>query len=287
VLIRSSIPSPTFSQFDIGPLTIHAYALSILLGILVAVLVTQRRWSERGGGVGEVADIATWAVPAGIIGGRIYHVISSPQRYFGAGGDPLEAFAIWKGGLGIWGAISLGAVGAWWGHRRLIKRRSARSLPTPPFAAFADALVPGLLLAQAIGRWGNWFNIELFGRPTDLPWGLEVPPAFRPDPSIATYHPTFLYESLWCLVAAAILVVLERRFQIGNGRLFLLYVAFYSFGRFWIELLRIDSANTIAGFRVNSWVSGILVLLALILFARRARTSRSEPTVNQEGEAHE
>lgn len=266
-MLLAYIPSPQFTAFSLGPLKIHAYALCILLGIVLAIRIGQTRWFVRGGHAHEVADIAAWAVPAGIVGGRLYHVITSPDRYFGPGGNPWEIVAIWKGGLGIWGAISLGAVGAWWAHRSLARRRPN----TPSFATFADAIAPGILVAQAVGRWGNWFNKELFGGPTDLPWALEIPPGFRPDPLQATYHPTFLYESLWCLALALLLVLMERRFRLGNGQVFALYVFGYCVGRFWWEWLRIDPAHEFWGVRINSWVSIAVGLVALMIFRQRRR----------------
>jgi prolipoprotein diacylglyceryl transferase len=271
----ASIPSPDFTAFSVGPLQVHAYALCILAGIAAAIVITQRRWFRRGGGSQEVSEVALWAVPAGIIGGRIYHVITSPQQYFGANGNPVHALYIWKGGLGIWGAIALGAVGALIGWRRVRDSRSAAGLSTPSFATFADAIAPGLLVAQALGRWGNWFNKELFGGPTDLPWGLEVPIALRPDPAIATYHPVFLYESLWCLLAALLVVWAERHFRWSNGQVFAAYVALYSTGRFFFELLRVDEANLILGLRVNTWVSGLLVVVGVAMLYLRGRTDRT------------
>jgi prolipoprotein diacylglyceryl transferase len=206
-------------------------------------VITERRWVARGGRPGEVLDIAVWAVPFGILGGRLYHVLTTPQPYFGEGGDPLRAFAIWEGGLGIWGAIALGGVGAWIACRR-------RGIPLP---AFGDAIAPALLVAQAIGRLGNWFNQELFGRPTTLPWALEIDPVHRPAEyqAFATFHPAFLYELLWNLAAAAVVVWADRRFRLSHGRAFALYVALYCAGRLWIELLRIDDANRILGVRLN------------------------------------
>jgi prolipoprotein diacylglyceryl transferase len=201
-------------------------------------------------------------VPFGIVGGRIYHVISSPRPYFGEGGDPLRAFAIWEGGLGIWGAIALGGVGAWIACRR-------RGIPLP---AFADALAPGLLVAQAIGRLGNWFNNELYGRATDLPWALTVydwtgtQAVVGPDGQpvvLGTFHPTFLYELLWNLAAAAVVVWADRRFRLSHGRAFALYVALYCAGRLWIELLRTDPAETFFGIRLNVFTAIIVGLLAV------------------------
>lgn len=253
-----SIPSPSQSVWYLGPLPLRAYALAILAGIVVAVLLTQRRWKERGGDPDEVLEIVFWAVPFGIVGGRLYHVITSPDAYFGAGGDPWKAFAIWEGGLGIWGAVALGAVGAYIGCRRM----------KVSFPVFADALAPGLLIAQAIGRLGNWFNQELFGGPTTLPWGLEIDAAHLPAGYAegTLFHPTFLYELLWNLAGAALIIWLDRRLRLGHGRAFWLYVVVYTTGRLWIELVRIDPAHTIAGLRVNVWMSILVGLGALVAF---------------------
>lgn len=257
-VLPASIPSPPASVWYLGPFPLRAYALAILAGIVAAVLLTRRRWVERGGSADDVLEIAFWAVPFGIVGGRIYHVLSSPDAYFGPGGDPWRAVAIWEGGLGIWGAVAFGAVGAWIGCRRQGVR----------LAPFADALAPGLLVAQAVGRLGNWFNQELFGGPTTLPWGLQIDDAHLPagyDPG-TLFHPTFLYELLWNLGAAAVLVVLDRRLRLGHGRVFWLYVVLYTAGRLWIELLRIDPAETIGPFRLNVWTSIIVGLGALVAF---------------------
>jgi prolipoprotein diacylglyceryl transferase len=253
--VLASIPSPSQGVWELGPFPLRAYALAIIAGILAAIWLTDRRWRARGGAPEDVLDIAVWAVPSGIIGGRIYHVLTSPQAYFGEGGDPLEAFAIWRGGLGIWGAIFFGGVGAWIACRR-------RGIPLP---AFADAIAPGLLVAQAIGRLGNWFNQELYGRPTDLPWGLEIDPAYRQDgyEAFATFHPTFLYELLWNLAAAAVVIWADRRFRLSHGRAFALYVALYCTGRLWIELLRIDDANRVLGVRLNVVTCIVVGLLAV------------------------
>ncbi len=252
---HQSIPSPTRAFIELGPLTIHFYAIAILTGIAVAIYWGNARFVAAGGAPGRVSEIAIVAVPMGVIGGRIYHVISSPQGYFGENGRPIEIFYIWQGGLGIWGAISLGLAAAWWSFKRN-KISAANSLT---FGVFADALAPGVVVAQAIGRWGNWFNVELFGRPTTLPWGLEVPMRFRPDgfTEFATFHPTFIYESIWCLIVAFLLLRFEK-FRMAPGSIFIAYVALYSFGRIFIESLRIDDSNLILGLRLNIWV-GILV----------------------------
>ena len=265
------IPSPSQGVWQLGPFPIRAYAFAIILGIVVAIWLTDRRWVARGGRPGTTADVAVWAVPFGIVGGRIYHVITSPQAYFGAGGHPVDAFKIWQGGLGIWGAVAFGALGAWIGCRR-------QGILLPPFA---DAIAPGLALAQALGRWGNWFNQELFGRPTTLPWGLEIDPAHRPAgyEQYATFHPTFLYESLWCVVIAIVLIWADRRFTMGHGRVFLLYIALYTTGRFGFELVRIDDANRIFGLRVNTWVAGIAFIGSVVALVWSARNRPGRESV--------
>jgi prolipoprotein diacylglyceryl transferase len=270
-MLLASFPSPAEGVWHLGPFPVRAYALCIIAGIAVALWLGERRWVARGGRRGDVTEIATWMVPLGIVGGRVYHVISSPQAYFGEGGDAVSALYIWEGGLGIWGAITLGGVGAWIGCRR-------RGIPLP---AFADALAPGIVLAQALGRLGNYFNQELFGRPTDLPWAVEIDPAFRPDglADQVTYHPTFLYELLWNVGVAALVIWADRRFRLGHGRAFALYVAAYTVGRLWIEALRIDPANDVLGLRVNIWVS-LLVLagaVAYLVVSARRRPGRETP----------
>ncbi len=263
------LPSPTGNAFELGPLTIHFYALAILAGIILGTWLTARRLRARGGAEGQTLDIIMWAVPFGIVGGRLYHVITDNQLYFGPGKDPWGALRIWEGGLGIWGAVALGLVGAGVGARRA----------GVPFAAFIDAAAPGLLLAQALGRWGNWFNNELYGEPTDLPWKLQI---HAMDPAtgqaqlnadgtpvvLGYFHPTFLYESLWCLAAAGLLIFLDRRYKLGAGAVFALYISLYTAGRFVFELMRSDYANTILGLRVNTWASGLMFLIGLILFLK-------------------
>lgn len=260
------IPSPTRAYIELGPLTIHFYAIAILSGIAVAIYWGNLRFMASGGAPGKVSEVALVAVPMGVIGGRIYHVITSPQGYFGKNGKPIEILYIWQGGLGIWGAISLGLLAAWWSFNR----GEVNQDTFPRFATFADSLAPGVVVAQAIGRWGNWFNIELFGKPTTLPWGLEVPIGYRPNQftEFATFHPTFIYESIWCLVVAVILLRIER-FKMAPGSLFIAYVALYSFGRTLIESIRIDDANLILGLRLNIWVGlGVCALSSATLFKR-------------------
>ncbi len=259
-MISTAIPAPPdeWQSFAVGPVTIHTYALCLLAGIFVALWLTTRRWVERGGEAEMVGDISMWAIPFGIIGGRIYHVITTPGPYFGEGGDPWAALEIWNGGLGIWGAVAMGALGAYIGARR----------KGVSFVAFADAAAPAVLIAQAIGRLGNYLNQELFGGPTELPWALAVDPGYRPDgyAEFLTFHPTFLYEMLWNLAGAALIIWLDRRHDLRGGRVFWLYVAVYVSGRLWIEMVRIDTAVTMGGLRINVWVSIALLTLAIVTF---------------------
>jgi prolipoprotein diacylglyceryl transferase len=276
-VILASLPSPTQSVWHLGPVPIRAYALCIIVGIIAAIALTERRLRARGGPAGAVTDIAVWAVPFGIIGARIYHVLTPPTPYFGAGGHPLDVFKIYNGGLGIWGAVAGGAIGAWIACRQ-------KRIPLP---VFADAAAPGLVLAQAIGRFGNWFNNELYGRRTSVPWGLQIHTmdpgtghAIGREPGL--YHPTFLYESLWCLGVFFLLLWADRRFGLGSGRLFALYVMAYVVGRAWIEALRIDSATHFFagrlgflgsyfdhGIRLNDLTSLVVFVGALVYFLRR------------------
>ena len=260
-----SIPSPSDGVWNLGPVPIRGYALCIILGIVLAIWIGERRWVARGGTSGEVSDLAIWAVPFGLVGGRLYHVLTDWELYFGEGRNPVTALYVWRGGLGIWGAIALGALGVWLGARR----RDIKLLP------LLDALAPGVLVAQAVGRWGNWFNQELYGRPTDLPWGLEIDVAHRPGQylDVATYHPAFLYECLWNLGAFALLVWLDRRFRLGHGRVLALYVMLYTLGRGWIENLRIDDVqlDDVLGLRFNVWTSIVLFVIAAGFFVWSAR----------------
>jgi prolipoprotein diacylglyceryl transferase len=267
-----SIPSPSSSYLELGPLTLHFYALCIIAGIAVAIWLGDKRLRTINPELKSVvADIAIYAVPSGIIGGRIYHVISSPSDFFGSSGAPLDIFAIWKGGLGIWGAISLGALGAYFGYRRVARNRPEISFPS--FLQLLDALAPGILLAQAIGRIGNWFNVELFGAPLQQWWALEVPPTSRPlgYKEFSTFHPTFAYEALWCVLIAIVLITLTKR--LDKGQSFALYIALYCMGRFFIEGVRIDSANEFLGLRQNQWVSVVIGLAALALFVKLQKKS--------------
>ncbi|KAA1423439.1 prolipoprotein diacylglyceryl transferase [Mumia zhuanghuii] len=265
-MILASIPSPSESVWHLGPFPIRAYALCIIAGVVAAIWVGDKRFQARGGKPGAVADVAIWAIPFGLVGARLYHVVTNPELYFAAGRDPVRALYIWEGGLGIWGAISLGAVGAYIGCRRYGIR----------FAPLADALAPGVLLGQAIGRFGNWFNQELFGSPTTLPWGLEIDAAHRPAgyEQYETFHATFLYESLWNLAGFFLLIWADRRFRLGGGRVVALYVAIYTAGRFWIEGLRIDTAHELLGLRLNQWTSIVLFVAAIALFVWLTKSGR-------------
>jgi prolipoprotein diacylglyceryl transferase len=264
------IPSPSEGVWHLGPLPLRAYALGIIIGALVAIWIGERRYQARGGRAGLIGDVAIWAIPFGIVGARIYHVATDPELYFGEGRTMTDVFLIWKGGLGIWGAVAGGALGAWIACRRY----------GVSFSMVADALAPGLLVAQAIGRIGNYFNQELFGKPTDLPWGLEIAPENRPSGYLEfeTFHPTFLYELLWNLAAAALIIAIDRKFRLTGGRAFALYAMLYTAGRVWIEALRIDTANHIGPFRLNVWTSIIVFTLALIYFVvTRNRQTGHEP----------
>jgi prolipoprotein diacylglyceryl transferase len=274
VVFLANIPSPDRGVWEIGPIPIRAYALFIIIGIIVAIWWGEKRLQARGGRPGEVVDIAVYAVPFGLIGGRLYHVITDYHRYFGEGKNPIDALKIWEGGLGIWGAIALGAVGAYIGCKR-------KGIPLP---VFADAVAPGVVVAQAVGRIGNYFNQELYGGPTNLPWGLEIYQRINPstgldDPlsgvaidhtPIAIVHPTFLYELLWNLGVALLVVFVDRKLRLGHGRAFALYVAGYTLGRTWIELMRTDAATMVFGVRINVWVS-ILVFIASVVYFIVAR----------------
>ena len=262
--VLAFIPSPAQGVWNLGPIPVRAYALLIVVGIVIAVWFGGKRYVARGGRPGTITDIAIWAVPFGIVGGRLYHVISDNQLYFGPDGKGLAAaFRIWDGGLGIWGAVALGALGAWIGARRA-------GVALPPVA---DAIAPAIALAQAIGRLGNYFNQELFGKPTTVPWALEIDPVHRPAgyEQFATFQPTFLYESLWLLGMVVVLLWADKRFRMGHGRVFALYVLLYCIGRFWIEGLRIDDANVLFGLRLNEWTSILVGLGALIYLIVSAR----------------
>ncbi len=255
VSLLASIPSPSSGTLELGPITIHMYGLMLLLAIAAACALTGYRWVSWGGDWDLVFRVAVWGVAAGIVGARLYHDVTSwnevPDKWWGP-------FAVWQGGLGVWGGIAFGVLaGAWVVHR------SGQSV-----RLFMDAVAPGLLLAQGIGRIGNWFNQELFGKPTDLPWALKIDPAHRPDGYFLneTFHPTFLYELTYDVIGVAILLWIDSRFKIRRPGLFALYVTYYCFGRFFEELLRIDPAHEFAGLRLNAWVSIVVFCVSTAFF---------------------
>jgi prolipoprotein diacylglyceryl transferase len=284
-VILASIPSPAVAVWHLGPFPLRAYALCIIAGVIAAVTLTERRLQARGGPKGAVVDVAVYAVPFGIVGARIYHVITSPEHYFGEHGHLVDALKIWEGGLGIWGAVAGGALGCWLACRRL----------SIPLTVLADAVAPGLAVAQAIGRFGNWFNNELYGRSTTLPWGLQVhvmdpgtgravvedgKPVLLPG----LYHPTFLYEALWCLAIAAVVLWADKRYDLGRGRAFALYGMLYSVGRAWIEYLRVDEANHILGLRLNEWTC-LLVFAGALWYFVTHRGPREQLELDADGKA--
>jgi len=252
----------------IGPIPLRAYAFAIIAGILVAWWLLERRYQAKGGPKDVSLDVTMWMIGFGIVGARLYHIITTPGPYFGENGDLSKIIRVWEGGLGIWGAIAVGAIGAWIG----LRRQGLRMAP------FADALAPGLLIAQAIGRLGNYFNQELYGRPTDLPWGLEIDSAHMVGnyPPGTVFHPPFLYEMVWCLAGAVLLVALERRFRLRGGQAFWLYVMIFTAGRAWIENLRIDEAQIFFGLRLNVWTAIAMFLIATAFFVWRTRAVRKD-----------
>ncbi|RRO16027.1 prolipoprotein diacylglyceryl transferase [Saccharopolyspora rhizosphaerae] len=280
--LLANIPSPPQGVWYIGPIPLRAYALCIIAGIVLAVWISSRRWIARGGREGTVVDVAVWAVPFGLIGGRLYHVATDWYKYFGPDKNPLDALKVWEGGLGIWGAVALGAVGAWIGCRQ-------RGVPLP---AFADTVAPGLVIAQAVGRLGNWFNQELYGGPTTLPWGLEIYRRIDPDTGLAdpiagvavdpmpitVVHPTFLYELVWNVGVFLLVLWADRKFRMGHGRVFALYVAGYTAGRVWIEMMRTDEATHVLGIRINVFTS-LLVFLAAVIYLLVVRGKREDPAL--------
>ena len=273
-MIFQSIPSPGQGVWHLGPLPVRAYALAIICGILVAWAVLTRRYRAKGGPTELLPDMVVVMVIAGIVGGRLYHVITDYDLYFGEGRDPVSALYVWKGGLGIWGAVTLGGLGAY----LMCRHYGLRAGP------FGDALAPGLFLAQAIGRFGNYFNQELFGSPTTLPWGLEIDDAHLPAgfASGTLFHPTFLYESIWNLSMAALIAWADRKFRFKSGQVFALYLFAYPVGRIWMETMRLDAARTFLGIRLNAWTSMGMIVVGLILFLVAGRLGRSTSLVGAE-----
>ncbi len=254
------LPSPSTGVWHLGPFPLRAYALCIILGVVAAVVIGERRWVARGGRKGTVADLAAVVVPFGLLGARIYHVITSPGPYLD---DPIAALYIWKGGLGIPGGLLGGTIAG----IIYCRRKGIRA------GALADAIAPGVAVAQAIGRLGNYFNQELFGRPTTLPWGLRIDPT-NPDavPGAVAYHPTFAYEALWNLGVAGVVIWADRKWQLGRGRAFALYLGLYAIGRSWVEALRIDDAHRFFGLRLNDYVAFAIMLgAAVYLYVRRGQ----------------
>ena len=269
-LLVGSIPSPHRGTVALGPVTIHMYGLMLLAAIVAAVAITGRRWVARGGEMELVYRCAVWGVGAGIVGARLYHLATSwdqvPSQWWGP-------FAIWRGGLGVWGGVAAGVIAG-----AIVARRSGANV-----AVLMDCLAPALLVAQGIGRIGNWWNQELYGKPTNLPWGLEIDSLHRPVQYLdrATFHPTFLYEMLFDFAAAGFLIWLGRRDRIRPPGLFALYVTLYSFGRFWVEALRIDPAHHIAGLRLNDWIAAIGFVAGLIWFRRTQRGGGNLPRLRR------
>jgi prolipoprotein diacylglyceryl transferase len=266
----TAIPSPEDAVWWLGPVPVRGYAMAILLGIFVALWMTSHRSRARGGTGQEIYDVAVPTIVLGIIGGRIYHVVSSPWPYFGEDGNIWDAVKIWEGGLGIWGAVALGALGAWWGARR----------HGHVFVDLLDAAIPGLLVAQALGRWGNWFNNELYGGESDAPWAVQihdmaggqaVRDAAGDAVVLGTFQPIFLYESLWCLLVAVLILLADRRWRLARGQVFGLYLMGYTLGRFFFEVMRTDPAQLVLGQRVNVWVSIVIFALGLAVYLWRGR----------------
>jgi prolipoprotein diacylglyceryl transferase len=266
VPLLASIPSPDNGVIDVGPIPVHAYGLLLAVGVIVAAWIAERRWVARSYDAKTFNDMAVWIVIGGVVGARVYHVISDYQLFTD---DWFRAFQIWKGGLSIWGVLAGGAIAV------VVMTRIKRVETLVLF----DCIAPGLLAAQAIGRWGNYFNQELFGGPTDLPWGLEISPAKRPPGylNVETFHPTFLYESLYCLFLLGVVLWIERRFRLRKGQMLALYLATYTFGRFFFENMRIDPANEIAGVRLNAWVSAIVCILSIGWFLWLGRRGSPYP----------
>lgn len=284
--ILANIPSPPQGVWHLGPIPLRAYAFCIIAGILVAMWMTHRRYVARGGNPDVVWDAAIVIIPAGIIGGRLYHVITDHEKYFCADCNSVDALKVTNGGLGIWGAVALGVFAIW----VMFKVKKV------PMAPFADAVAPGLILAQAIGRLGNWFNQELYGRPTDVPWALDIfyrvneagdyaPVSGHSTGEVMTsVHPTFLYELVWNVLVCLFLLWAQKAWKLGHGRLFALYVAGYTLGRFFVENMRSDEATLVFGLRINVIVSVVLFVVALIVFFRLPRGQESPEEVNPRGD---
>ncbi len=261
----ASIPSPSSNAIELGPLKLNAYGLMIALGVILAVRIAGRGLERRNAGtVDDFSAVAMWAVPAGVVGARIYHVVTDWDRFADNLGDIVK---VWQGGLGIWGGIALGVpVGMWAAHRRGLN-----------VAVVVTVAAPAIAAAQAVGRWGNWFNQELFGKPTDLPWALRVGESKTVAAGFApgtTFHPTFLYESIWCALLCVVLLLVNRRGSLKPGRVFWLYAAGYTAMRFFVEGLRIDRAHEAGGLRLNQWVSIVVFAVSVVIFVAQVRADR-------------
>lgn len=266
VSIVASIPSPASGVFHVGPIPLHMYGICIAAGVLVAVWIAERRWEARGHDPKEIASLALWIVGAGVVGARVYHLFTG---YSWNDGGFWGIFEIWKGGLSIWGAVLGGTIA-------VIVLAKVKHLDT---LALMDAITPGLAVAQAFGRWGNYFNQELFGKPTTLPWGLEIDLVHRPVgyEQYSTFQPTFLYESLWCLAVAGIIVLLGRRFRLRKGQSFAAYLFLYPLGRFVFENMRIDKSSVLWGLRFNAWVSLLVMAFGAAWFLWLAKRGTAYP----------
>lgn len=276
MLLPMPIPSPSQSVWWLGPIPLRAYGILIVLGMFVAIYIGKKRYQARGGDGELLYDIAMWAIPMGIVGARLYHVITTPDDFFSSWETIAAIPRIWEGGLAIWGGVSAGALGAWIAVHRAGQR----------IGPVADALAPGILVAQAIGRWGNWANQELFGSPTTLPWGLQIDDAHLPPgyPSGTLFHPTFLYESLWNVTMAVIIIVLDRRLKFRSGQVFALYLIAYGTGRIIMETMRLDEAHEYMGIRLNAWASIFAIVLACILVVYFQRRNQPTTLTNEEHE---
>ncbi len=271
--LLASIPAPPGNSFSLGPLTFNYYGLMIALGVLAAVEIGRRRWQAQGGDPDDITSIATVGVPAGLIGARLYHVITDWKMYTDS---PFDVFAIWNGGLGIPGGLLLGVAAGVWQARR-------KGITGDRLWDVIDAVIPGIPVAQAIGRVGNWFNQEVFGGPSDLPWALEVDPRYRPEgyAEFNTFHPAFLYEALLNLTLAGTLIMLDRTERLGRGQILPLWIAGYGVLRFLIESIRTDEASLILGVRVNHWTSAIAVIVGLMWFRHMRRQAQVQAaTIN-------
>lgn len=270
----ASLPSPPQGVWYLGPIPLRAYGIIIVTGMILALWWTGKRYARRGGDPELMYDIALWAIPLGIIGARLYHVVTTPHGYFSPGSDPWAILRIWEGGLAIWGGVTFGALGVF----IAVKRKGQRLGP------IADSVAPALIMAQGIGRWGNYFNQELFGSATTLPWGLEIDDRHLPAgyASGTLFHPTFLYESMWNLTMAALIAWADRRFRFKSGQVFSLYLIAYPIGRIWMETMRLDEARSFLGIRLNAWTSIAMLVLALVIFVVAARLDRSTCLVGDE-----